>query len=267
MWQQLSKPIDALIDSISMYRLLMYYLVGLLIGAIGLSVVGDMKYSAVQIAISATVLVTACWLINKVFAYIFYAPVNPESSLLTGLILALIIPPSLGNFGFLFLLAASGLAIASKYILTVRAKHIFNPAAIAVALTAFGPHQYTSWWVGTAVMLPFVLIGGILIIRKVRRGYMVCSFLIASAVTTLLLAGIGHSNLSSSLHNMILSSPLFFLGFVMLTEPYTSPTTKRKQIIYAALVGVLLAPQFHLGHFYTSPEIALVVGNIFAYIV
>jgi ferredoxin-NADP reductase/Na+-translocating ferredoxin:NAD+ oxidoreductase RnfD subunit len=245
----------------------MYYLVGLLIAAVGLSAAGDMHYSAIQIAISASVLVLSCWLINKVFAYIFYAPVNPESSILTGLILALIIPPSLGNFGFLFLLAASGLAIASKYILTLREKHIFNPAAIAIVLTALGPRQNATWWVGTAVMLPFVLAGGILITRKVRREYMVGSFLIASTIATLAFAIIGRSSLPGSLHNMILSSPLFFLGFVMLSEPYTSPTTKNKQIVYASLVGILLAPQFHLGHFYTSPEIALVAGNIFAYIV
>src|ERR1039458_5618719 len=109
MWQQLIRLIDKFVDGISMYRLLMYYLIGLLTAAIGLSAVGDMHYSAVQIAISASVLVIACWSINKVFANIFNAPVNPESSILTALILSLIITPSLGNFGILFLLAASGL--------------------------------------------------------------------------------------------------------------------------------------------------------------
>ncbi len=267
MLQQLLKPLDKFVDGVSMYRLLLYYLVGLLIAAIGLSAVGDMQYSAVQIAISAAVLVAACWLINKIFAYIFDAPVNPESSILTALILALIIPPTLGNFGFLFLLAASGLAIASKYIITIKQKHIFNPAAIAVVLTAFGPRQDASWWIGTGVMLPLVIIGGILITRKVRREDMVESFLVASTVATLTFAVMGHASIASSLRDMILSSPLFFLGFVMLTEPYTSPTTRRKQIIYAVIVGVLLAPQTHLGHYYTSPEIALVIGNIFAYIV
>ncbi len=267
MLQQLLKPLDTFVDGISMYRLLLYYLIGLLIAAIGLSALGDMHYSAIQMAISSGVLVLACWIINRVFAYIFNAPVNPESSILTGLILALIIPPTLGNFGFLFLLAASGLAIASKYILTIRQKHIFNPAAIAVVLTAFGPRQNASWWIGTAVMLPLVIIGGIMIARKVRRGYMVESFVIASTVATLVFAIVGHTSLTTSLHNMILSSPLFFLGFVMLTEPYSSPTTKRKQIAYAVITGVLLAPQFHIGHEYTSPEIALVIGNIFTYIV
>jgi ferredoxin-NADP reductase/Na+-translocating ferredoxin:NAD+ oxidoreductase RnfD subunit len=267
MWPKLINPIDKFVDGVSMYRLMLYYLVGLLIAAVGLSAVGSMHYSAIQIVVSAGTLVLASWIINKIFAYIFNAPVNPESSILTGLILALIIPPSLGGFGFLFLLAAAGLAIASKYILTIGEKHIFNPAAIAVVLTALGPRQNASWWVGAAVMLPFILVGGILITRKVRRGYMVGSFLFVTTVTTAVLALIGKTSLSTSLYDMALSSPVFFLGFVMLTEPYTSPTTKQKQIWYAALVGFLLAPQVHIGHVYTSPEIALIIGNIFAYIV
>ncbi len=266
MLQRLLEPLDTFVDGISMYRLLLYYLIGLLAAAIGLSAVGDMHYSAIQIAVSAGVLVLACWIINKIFAYIFYAPVNPESSILTGLILALIIPPTLGNFGILFLLAAAGLAIASKYILTIRQRHIFNPAAIAVVLTAFGPRQNASWWVGTAIMLPLVIIGGVMITRKVRREYMVEAFLIASTIATLVFALLSHTSLGSSLRNMVLSSPLFFLGFVMLTEPYTSPTTKHKQIAYAVIVGVLLAPQAHIGSYYTSPEIALVIGNIFAFV-
>lgn len=267
MWQRLIRPIDDFIDGISMYRLLIYYLIGLLLGAIVLSTVGDMQYSAFKIAISALILVFACWLINRIFSYIFYAPVNPESSVITGLILALIIPPTLGLYGILFLLAASGLAISSKYILAIGEKHIFNPAAIAVVLTALGPRQSASWWVGTAVMLPLVLIGGFVITRKIRREYMVVSFVIASTIATLVLTVISGGHISNSFHNMILSSPLFYLGFVMLTEPYTSPTTKYKQIIYAAIVGILLAPQVHIGKFYTTPEIALVIGNLFAYIV
>lgn len=264
---KLIEPVDRLVDGISMYRLLLYYLIGLLLAAIGLSAVGDMHYSAVQIVMSAGILVTACWTINKVFAYVFNAPINPESSILTGLILTLIIPPSIQNFGILFMLAAAGLAIASKYILNIGEKHIFNPAAIAVVLTAWGPRQNADWWVGTAVMLPLVLVGGILLTRKVRREHMVVTFLVATTITTAVMTTMGGTSLVTSMHNMLLTSAVFFLGFVMLTEPYTSPTTRQKQIWYAVLVGVLVAPQVHLGSIYTTPELALVIGNIFAYII
>ena len=139
------KSIDKIIDHITMYRLLLYYLTGLIIVAVVLSASGVMQYAAVDIVISAAVLVFACWIINKILASIFDAPVNPESSILTGLILALIIQPNPTGFNLLFMLAAAGLAMGSKYILTYKRKHIFNPAAIAVFLTAIGPHQTADW--------------------------------------------------------------------------------------------------------------------------
>jgi ferredoxin-NADP reductase len=52
----------------------------------------------------------------------------------------------------------------------------------------------------------------------------------------------------------------------MLTEPLTAPATRALQMVYGALVGVLFVPLMHVGGFYTSPEIALVVGNLFAYL-
>lgn len=267
MWLPVTNAVDSLIDGISMYRLLLYYLLGLLLAAMGLSFLGDMHYNPLYIAASASILVFTCWSINRVFAFIFDAPTNPESSILTGLILALIISPTFTNYGFLFMPAAAGLAIASKYLLTIGRKHIFNPAAIAVAFTAFGPRQAASWWVGTAVMLPFVLVGGILIMRKVRRERMVLAFLISTTVATVIYAILAGSNVWSNLHDMVLSSAVFFLSFVMLTEPYTSPPTLGKQVWYATIVGVLLPPQVHFFSTYSSPELALVVGNIFAYIV
>jgi len=262
---KLIEPIDRLIDRISMYRLLIYYLVGLLIVAIILSIFHVLHFNPFYILISATVLVIACWLINKILARIFNAPVNPESAILTALILSLIVAPKPTGFSFLFLLAVSGLAMASKYLLTVKSKHIFNPAAIAVVLTAIGPKQSADWWVGTASMLPFVIIGGVILVRKIRRGQMVLVFLIATTLATIILPSSG-APLIEALKNMVLNSSAFFLGFVMLTEPYTSPSTKNKQIIYAIIVGVILAPQFHIGSYYSTPEVALIIGNIYAYI-
>ncbi len=95
---------------------------------------------------------------------------------------------------------------------------------------------------------------------------MVISFLLATTAATLLFAVIGGAGIGLTLQNMILNSAAFYLGFVMLTEPYTSPTTLNLQIWYALIVGVILAPQTHIGHYYSTPEFALVIGNIFAYI-
>jgi len=53
----------------------------------------------------------------------------------------------------------------------------------------------------------------------------------------------------------------------MLSEPLTSPPTAKKQAWYGAIVGFLLPPQVHLFSFYTTPELALIVGNVFSYLV
>lgn len=267
MWYKFVDFLDSIVNGVTMYRLLLYYLLSIAAGTIILSIVGDMNYKPIQIAIEMAVIVAACYVINKILAYIFVAPLNPESSILTGLILALIIPPSTANYGILFYLAASGLAMASKYILSIREKHIFNPAAIAVVLTAFGAHQHASWWIGSAAILPVVIIGGILVLRKLRREHMFIVFLVVTALTTAILSVVSGASAIVGLKNMVLASPVFFLGFVMLTEPYTSPTTAKQQMIYGALVGFLLAPQVHLFSFYTTPEIALIIGNLYAYIV
>lgn len=250
-----------------MYKLLLYYLLALLAVATGLSLFGGLHYKPLYIVIASVILVVSCWTINKILAAIFNAPTNNESSIITALILALIITPNPTGYGITFLLAVSGLSMASKYILTINKKHIFNPAAIGIVLTALGPNQTASWWVGTAAMLPFVFIGGIIITRKVRRSRMIFSFFGSTFIATIVYSLISKASVTTSLHDLIFSSSVFFLGFVMLTEPFTSPPTAKKQTWYAAIVGFLLPPQAHVFSFYTTPEIALSIGNLFSYIV
>lgn len=262
----LLKPIDALVDGLTMYRLILYYLIGLLLAAIGLGAAGDLRYDPVAIAGSALILVAACWVINTAFAFVFEAPTNTESSLITALILTLIITPDLSKLGITFLLAAAGLAMASKYILAINRKHIFNPAAIAIVLTALGPGQTASWWISSSVMLPFVLIGGILMARKLRDTTLLAAFFVFTTIATVIWAVPSGGQIGPTIQHMIMSSPMFFLGFVMLTEPLTSPATTRLKIIYGVIVGALLPPPAHIFGYYTSPELALVAGNIFSYI-
>ena len=259
--------IDTFLDRITMYRLLLYVLIGLELAAFFLAVFGVLHFSPLDIAFSGAYLTAVCWIANKVFGYVFDAPTNVESPLITALILALIISPTHTTSGLLFLTAAGGLAIASKFILAIRGKHLFNPAAIAVVLTSYGAGDAASWWVGTAAMLPFVLVGGVLLIRRIRHTEMVLWFLGVSLAATMLYGFIGGQNPFTLVSQEVLNSALFFAGFIMLTEPLTSPTTRGKRVWYSAIVGLLFPPQFNILGTYIAPEVALVVGNIFTYIV
>lgn len=259
--------IDGFLNDITMYRLVLYYLLFLLAGAVLLSFFGVLPYSVWSIVFSVGFLVVISWLVNTIFGKVFQAPVNPESSLITALILALIITPAATLHDLAFLFWAAVLSEASKYILAVGRKHLFNPAALAAALTALVLGQSASWWVGTASMLPFVLLGGWLIVRKIRREDLVFSFLIIAAFTTLVFGFLKGGNLLSTGQKIILDSPLLFLAFVMLTEPLTTPPGRDYRMVYGGLVGFLFAPQVHLGSFYSTPELALLAGNVFSYLV
>lgn len=259
--------IDKLLDRTTMYRLLIYYLVALLGVAMVLSAFGYLPYNPLYIALSAGYIVFICWLTNKIFSHVFEGATNPESSIITGLILALIITPPTSIQSVIFLTAAAGLAISSKYILAIRGKHIFNPAAIAVVLTSFGAGESASWWVGSTLLMPVVVIGGIVLIRKVRHTQMVGIFIVGSLITTAIYAAISGSAVITTLQNTLLHSSLFFLAFVMLTEPLTSPTMDKQRRWYALLAAILFPPQVRVLGISSTPELVLVVSNAFSYVV
>ena len=162
---------------------------------------------------------------------------------------------------------ASVWAMASKYIFAIGKKHIFNPAAIAVSLTALTINQSASWWVGTLIVAPFVLAGGLMIVRKIIRRDLMITFFVA--VTTVVVYS-SYSSIGSAFTSMwrfYSSTPVMFFAFVMLTEPLTTPPTRLLRIIYGAIVGFLFLPSIHIGSVYLTPELALVLGNIFSYLV
>ena len=220
------KVVDNILNRITMYRLIVYYLLFLLAAAVALSFSGMLPYNPLYLLITVGFLVAVSWLVNTVFAQTYHVPANVESYLISALILALIITPAQSVHDLWFLAWAAVWAMASKYMLTIKRKHIFNPVAFAVALTALTINQTASWWVGSGPMLPFVAVGGLLIVRKIRRFDLVISFLTAAVIASLGLSYLAGSNVVMALQQTLLYSPLLFFASVILTEPLTMPPTR-----------------------------------------
>ena len=90
------------------------------------------------------------------------------------------------------------------------------------------------WWVGTWVLLPFVLSGGLLLIRKTQREDMVINFLILYLIVISLAVVIRGGTLFSLVSTIRLNffdSGLFFFLFVMFTEPLRPRRQNKKGII------------------------------------
>lgn len=261
------KRVDYLLDRISMYRLVLYVLIALIGIAIILAFFHQVHFSPLSLLLSALFLVVICWATNTIFAFVLKIPTNLESAYITALILALMLDPARTPGDMRFLGWVAILAMSSKYLLAIRKKHLFNPAAVAAVITAFAMGGTASWWIGTASMLPATLIGGWLIARKLRQEEMIVLFCGAALASTCLLALAQGRTLSTELTQLLLQSPLFFFACILLTEPLTAPPTRTLRRVYSVLTGLLFVPLVHIGPLYSTPELALVVGNIFSYLV
>lgn len=237
---------------------MLYYLIFLLVTALTLSFFNLLPFSPFSLVVSSLFIVGICWVTNKTLAAIFRAPTNLESAYISALILSLVITPANSLQGFVFLFWTSILAMASKYILAINKKHIFNPVAIALILASFLNLGLASWWVGTLLMFPFVLTG-LLIIRKIQRWSLVFYFFSISLFVILGQSILGGSNIYTTFNTLIINSPLLFFAIVMLVEPLTTPPSKLSQSLYGAIAGLVFS--------FAVPEITLALGNIFSYIV
>ncbi len=257
--------LDRFLNGITMYRLLLYGLRVLVAVAFALAFLGDLPFSVWALAGSLAASVVACYGTNWVLARVWKVASNSESYLLTALILFFMLPPTTTAVRLAAIFVAGVVAIASKYLLVLRRRNIFNPAAIgAVVVGLLGILQAT-WWVGSGVLLPFTLVLGLLVLRKIRRFHLVISFAVVSLVVTLLLNAHHGFGFAASLRQALVSSPLIFFGTIMLTEPSTMPPRRLQRIWYGAFTGLVFACQVHVGSVSATPEIALVLANILAF--
>lgn len=246
---------------ITMYRLMLYYLIFLVIWAAGLSFAEILPYATFDILGSALYLAFMCWAANKLFAKIFKVQTNPESPLISGLILSLIFGPFNLTSNILTLTLVGVAAMVSKYLVAWRGRHIFNPAGFGAVVAALILNQGASWWVGNSWMLPAVLVGGFLVLRKIRRYELVGAFLLVEITTLTLFA-------QSDVLSMLLNSSLIFFALVMLVEPLTSPPLKKWQIVYGGLVAVVGVTLLRLfSNIFYGLELSLLAGNIFSFLV
>lgn len=261
------RAIDNLLNSFTTYRVVLYGLIFLACISILFSGIGIVPFPTINLISSLVLILLSCFISNFIFAKIFKVQTNLESFAITGLILFLILTPYEFGGSPLNYILFSAIAMGSKYILALHKKHIFNPAAFSLVLMGlFGAYQ-GEWWIGNTFLFPFVLVIGLLIVRKVRKFSLFISYFIFAVLSISIFAILNGSDVIKILSQAIPSWPLLFLGTVMLTEPLTMPPSRRLQIIYGALVGFLTGVQFNIGPFYMTSETALVLGNIFSYFV
>lgn len=256
--------LNAALNRFSMYRLLSVTLTSMWGISVFLSLLGLLPYSPAAMIASGSVLVVAAYASNVLFGRLFGIRTHDESSYISALILFFIFSPTTVITELTTLALVAVIAMASKYVLTVHGRHIFNPAAIAAVIISLTGITYASWWVATPILLPITLLFAFLILYKTRRlaiGGIFLTIAISLIILMYLLNG-------QSVLDGLLALPswplLFFVGF-MLSEPLTLPPRHWQQYLVAVLVAVLFAVPLHIGIISGSPALALVIGNAIAF--
>ncbi|HKD46170.1 MAG TPA: hypothetical protein VKB67_00625, partial [Rhizomicrobium sp.] len=168
-----------LLRRIQTYRLALYYLASIVLAALVFSAVGAVHQPVMNLAFSTVAALLACLSVNWAFARTFGAESNWESVSISALIITLIITPTAPNdlAGVAFLILVSAWAMASKYVVAMGKRHIFNPAAFGAALVGLGLQRPASWWVGdNSVLLPVIILGGALMLTRLRYYGMIAAY-------------------------------------------------------------------------------------------
>src|SRR5881628_767577 len=161
---------------------------------------------------------------------------DPRSALISALSLCLLLRT--GSLGLAMLAAA--IAIASKFTLRVRGKHVFNPtnfALVAMILTAQDVWVSPGQW-GSGIVFAFLLASaGGLVVNRAARGDVTLAFLACYAG---LLVGrslwLGEP-LAIPMHRLE-NGALVLFSFFMISDPKTTPDSRLGRILFAALVAL-----------------------------
>ena len=261
---KIGQMINKIMSLFSMYKGMWLGLLGVWASAFVLSFFGLFAYSPLALTASMLVAVLSVYGASYACSRIFGVHAHFESSLITGLILTLIIAPSLEVPGLVVLAFAGIIAGVSKFILIHNGRHIFNPAALGAFILVLTGLGGADWWVATPVLTPVVVLVILLSLYKTHRMLVTGLFLVIAIPILLIVFATYGTNFVQSLY-LLLSWPLLFAGGVMLVEPLTMPPRKWQMYIEAAVVAVLFAlPPINLGFFQTSFAFAILVGNVIA---
>jgi enediyne biosynthesis protein E5 len=160
---------------------------------------------------------------------------DPKSAAISGLSLCLLARSN--SLALLF--AAAVIAVASKFLIRWRGKHIFNPTNIAiVALMLVSPNVWVSpgQW-GNVVFFAFLIIclGG-LVVNRAARSDVTYAFIIAWSAVLIGRSLMLGEPLTIPLHRLENGALLLFT-FFMISDPKTTPDSRIGRILFAAMVA------------------------------
>lgn len=163
-------------------------------------------------------------------------PFDPRSALISGLSLCLLLRTNSPALAFL----CAGLAIAGKFTLRWKGKHIFNPTnfAIVAGMLLTGGKVWVSpgqWGSGAFFGFLMVCLGGMVVSRALRGDVTLAflAFYLSMVFGRSLWLG---EPMAIPVHRLENGALLLF-AFFMISDPKTTPNSRAGRIVFAFLVA------------------------------
>lgn len=188
-----------------------------------------------QVGISLVTCVMTEWVLTKVAGERLTWPL---SALISGLGIALALRAS----GLTPFLIAGLVAMMLKRWLRYRGRHIFNPSnsgiAIATLILPYAVATAPLQWGYNSLVLVLMSIFGAYLVYTVQRLPVIASFLAVFVALQEIRHVLWPLSLNASFNEFMWGS-LFVFTFNMITDPKTSPSAWRMQIIYGWMIAIL----------------------------
>lgn len=195
-------------------------------------------------------IVGACIVLDFILHFVIHRKLLfPFSALQTGLSLAILTSFGLGLW---LALVPVFLSILSKYVVTYKGRHIFNPSLFGLAATIYFMGDLIAvspakQWDGSVGVLVYILAGAIIFVMpKIKRTALVLSLLGFFGLQVLARAYwlTPEIPLETIFYGLFFSPAFYLFVFFFLTDPATTPNDPKKQVAMTAAI-VLIDTLFH----------------------
>lgn len=248
-----------------MFQVVLYGLLILVFWTVIASFFELVSFTIIEAIISLAVLCGVTFTVNELLARAFSAPASRTSSIISALILFFLLQPTVDPTSLLGLALAACIIVISKYLIVWKRLHVFNPAALAAVVVGITFISPPIWWIGSPVFFPIVLIVGLLTVKKIRKFDLFLAVIISSSLTAAVHNFIQDVSVIESLYRHFFSWPIIFFATIMVTEPLSTPPRQTQRIFYGIFIGVASSLPLHVGGLYASPELILLIANLYSF--
>jgi enediyne biosynthesis protein E5 len=163
----------------------------------------------------------------------------PSGALLTGLLVAFVLTP---QEPWYVVAITAGIAISTKRLLRTRFANIFNPAALALVISAVAFSSGQSWWGGLTSLGPvgigILVAAGVVVASYINKLPLVLSFLASYFVLLTAASIFGSPAQAAEVFRAPDVNAALFFAFFMLDDPPTCPVRYSHQVAFGVIVAV-----------------------------